>query len=378
MARDRSSAFDDPAQRVRDARRAFGASIATTTGLSVLLTLGVAMLIATIPSLGDGTPWTDALPRLSLNEALTLITVFLVVYGLGVVREPERVRQSSPDDTAASMAGQQLREIAVIAGWAGTTIALWAAVDAQAEWQAAGHTAGESAGRLVAALMAGALMASLAALVPIRYPPHIQALVDEGRRANEKRILEQLHAWGLSREQATVVRRSLRARATRLVLPMLGQTFVPCALIIGILAMGRPEHAARSVGLGVAAYVFTAIGTVTLIAPFAFFRSVPRTPILGTASVVYPVLWLLLSLGFVLSRWGQAADLALWCAPMLVVGLRLGISLVVWRSGPAMVRGPWSVVDRRWWVAAYLETSQPVRIATATMPPEPDPRGGYM
>ncbi|NEA37643.1 hypothetical protein G3I17_39345, partial [Streptomyces sp. SID13031] len=145
-------------------------------------------------------PWTDALPRLSLNEALTLITVFLVVYGLGVVREPERVRQSSPDDTAASMAGQQLREIAVIAGWAGTTIALWAAVDAQAEWQAAGHTAGESAGRLVAALMAGALMASLAALVPIRYPPHIQALVDEGRRANEKRILEQLHAWGLSRE----------------------------------------------------------------------------------------------------------------------------------------------------------------------------------
>ncbi|UZN03069.1 hypothetical protein [Cellulomonas sp. S1-8] len=304
--------------------------------------------------------------------------MFLVVYGLGVVRGPAHIRMNDIGDTATSMTDQQLREIAVVAGWGGTTVALWAAVDALAGWEAEGLTAGDSVGRLLAAVMAGSLMASLAALVPARYPPRIQALVDTGKRMNEVEILHQLREWDLADEEIAEVRWSSRSRTTKLVLPVVGQTLAVCAIVIGLLAARHPAAAPNIIALGLLSFAFAVIGAVTLMAPFAFFRAVPRAPILGTFSVLYLLLNVLLSVAYIAVQWGRPVSLTLWCTPIVVVGLRLGLSLLVRRSAPYVAHGGWSVLDRRWWVAAFLETSQPARVAAAGHDADDQPVRGYM
>jgi len=380
VTRHRRAGADEPARDVRDARRRFGAAVVQAVALSLFLTGGVTMLVATVPSRDPNAAWFDALPRLNLADALTLVTVFLVVFGLGVVRGPGRLPSGGTADTSAAMSEQQLREVAIVAGWAGTTIALWAAIDALAGWQADDLTAGGSAGSLLAALSAGALMASLAALVPARYPPAIQALVDAGRRANEATIVQQLRSWGISDADVAAVGGHRWPRFARLVLPVLAQTLAPSALVLGYLALRDPISALDAAGFGLLSFACAAVGAAAVIAPFAFFRATPRAPIVGTASVIYPVLYVLLSAGVVVARWGQPITLILWCTPLAAIALRLGISLVARRWSPFVASGVWSLVDRRWWVAAYLEASQPARVTAAADAAADDGREqrGYM
>lgn len=352
--------IDDPDGEIRRANRTFRSAV----GISALfaLSLTVAVTALEISSTKGRLSLTDALPRLGLGDALTLITAFLVVFGLGTLGSQAGARRGDAG-VRASMDDQRLREIAVIGGWCGFTVALWAMIDAFLSWLSRGTAPGEAVGSVLAALMAGLLTAALGSLVNAQYPADVRDRIDARRRMNEAEIRARLTLWSVPR---AVLDARLDGRVEggwRLALPVVAQVSATSALAIGvvILAGGPPVETLR---FGLWGLVITLCTAALSLEAVASFRAIPRAQLLGTVAGFTAALFLMAYLFVaVLTLRDTVASRLLWWAPALAVAVRFWVGHCVRTAVPAVAPGWRSIVDRRWWVVAVMVTSQHPRLA---------------
>ncbi|MBO3089426.1 hypothetical protein [Cellulomonas dongxiuzhuiae] len=303
------------------------------------------------------------MPQLDLSDALALITAFLVTYGLGVLGGPAVLRGYG-DDHAAAMTDQVLREIGVVGGWGGATVALWALTGAVTAGLDGGASAGTTLGGIGSALMAGALVAAMGALVRADYSPEIRALVDAERWANERALRDRLARWSVPQDPTSPWRARLGARHRDLTLPVVAQAGC-VSLLVGAVTATLSDHDPRDLAafllLG---FVVAIIATSNVVMIFAFFTAIPRAPILGSLFAAVLLLSIVVDVAFAVLYRPYPDILTVWFAPQVILTARLALGALLRRSVPTVASGPGALVDRRWWVAATLTASQSAHLRT--------------
>lgn len=339
--------------------------------MALLVTAGLTFVAATRPD--HDAPWWSAIPQLDLSDALTVTTAFLVTYGLGVLGGPAVLRTFG-DDHDAAMTDQVLREIGVIGGWGGATVAVWAVTGAVTAGLEGDASAGTTLGGIGSALMAGALVAAMGALVRADYSSEIRALVDEERRANEQALRDRLTRWGVPHDPTSPWRATLGARYRDLTLPVMAQAGC-LSLMVGVVTTALSDHDLSDL----AAFLFLGpvvamVSTTNAVMVVAFFNAIPRAPLLGSLCAAVLLLSIVVDVVFAMLYHQYPDVLTVWFAPQATLAVRLALGAVLRRSVPTVAPWPGALVDRRWWVAATLTASQPALVPT-WQEAEPEHRG---
>lgn len=200
---------------------------------------------------------------------------------------------------------------------------------------------------------------TVASLVSPAYAADLQAALAAEQRENDVMIAERLSNYGAAPHEWHRWRSSSRSRLVDLVVPALtvvsGASFV---VIAGSAATSGPYWLIVLI-IGVIGLVVAVAGWAFAVsAAAAFFVAIPRVwlTVMTCLSVAGLALLSGLRCFFALDAI-PGAQLA-WATPVGVLILHLLVSLASTSRRGAINRGASRWCDRRWWVAAYLVTSQ--------------------